>query len=127
MAWFVRVHCGHIQCFFNLWNFSKFRLEIYNFNLYKGFFNGKNGPNPLDFNFKNSKLPKSYDNFQNVARNIERFLFFSYLFPNFWVLLASWALEVGSLLPDFYSFKFQGSLFHSSKLNVNMEFIDFES
>jgi hypothetical protein len=31
------------------------------------------------------------------------------------------------LLPNFYSFKFQGSLFHSSKINVNMKFIDFES
>jgi hypothetical protein len=51
----------------------------------------------------------------------------NFVFFQFWVLLRFWALEVGSLLLDFCSFKFQGSFFHSSKLNVNMEFIDFDS
>jgi hypothetical protein len=31
-------------------------------------------------NFKNSKLPKSHDNFQKVAKNIKRFFFFFFFF-----------------------------------------------
>ncbi len=42
-------------------------------------------------------------------------------------LLAAWALKVGNLLPDFYFFKFLGSLFHFSKLNVVLEFVGSES
>ncbi len=42
-------------------------------------------------------------------------------------LLVMWAPKVGSLLPDFYTFKFYGSFFHFSKLNVVLEFDDFES
>jgi hypothetical protein len=43
--------------------YSNFNLKNIISTYTKVFFNGKNGPNPPDFNFKISKLPKSYDNF----------------------------------------------------------------
>jgi hypothetical protein len=57
--------------------FTKFRLEKYDFDSYKGgFFMGKMVQICWISNFKNSKLPESYDNFQKVAKNIEGFCCF---------------------------------------------------
>ncbi len=53
----------------------------YDFDLYKGFLTGKMAQICQIWNFKNSKSPESYDNFQKVTKNIKGFYFFlpSYL------------------------------------------------
>jgi len=44
-------------------DFAKFQAEKYDFDLYKGFFFGKNGPNSPDFKETKSKLLGFYDRF----------------------------------------------------------------
>jgi len=61
----------------------------YDFDLYKGFLMGKMAQICQISNFKNSKSPESYDNFQKVATNIKGFYFFlpSYLLHSqIWLL-----------------------------------------
>jgi hypothetical protein len=56
--------------------FAKFRLGKHDFDPYKGgFFMGKMAQIRQISDFKNSKLPVSYDNFQKVAKNIKGFCF----------------------------------------------------
>ncbi len=60
------------QRFFYWWIFAKCRPEKHGFDLYKGFFmEKKNGPNSPDFENKDSKIARLYDNFWKVAKNIE--------------------------------------------------------
>jgi hypothetical protein len=52
------------QQFFYWRIFAEFRDEKHGFDLYKGFFvEKKHGPNSLDFENKDSKIAKLYDNF----------------------------------------------------------------
>jgi hypothetical protein len=55
---------------------SKFRLEKYDFDLYKGFFMKKKTQKSADFEIFFFELSDSYDKFQEVAKNIEGFCFF---------------------------------------------------
>jgi hypothetical protein len=65
--------------FTGLYIFAKFRLEKYDFDPYKGgFFMGKMAQIRSISNFKNSKLPESYDNFQKVSQEYRRILLFFY-------------------------------------------------
>ncbi len=71
-------------CFFYWKIFTQFQYENYDFNLYKGFFMGKKWPKFTKIQIKkNSKSPKSYHNFQKVAKNKEGFYFFSHLNINY--------------------------------------------
>ncbi len=52
--------------------FAKFRPEKHGFDMYKRFFmEKKNGPNSPDFENKDSKIARLYDNLWKVAKNIE--------------------------------------------------------
>jgi hypothetical protein len=56
-------------CFFGE-NFAKFQSEKYDLHLYKGFTQGKNGPNLPDFEGKKKcNLPDLYDKFQQTLHH----------------------------------------------------------
>jgi hypothetical protein len=66
------------QRFFYWRIFAKFRPEKHGFDLYKGFFmEKKNGPNSPDFENKDSKIARLYDNFWKVARILKEPFVFS--------------------------------------------------
>jgi hypothetical protein len=71
------------KCLMTLWpsvflaNFTKFQPEKYDLNLYNGFPMEKMTQNRQNSKEKKPQLPDLYDKFQEVAKNIEEFRFFS--------------------------------------------------